>query len=220
MKDGSWLTVRPDWKQGWYIWTRYEITYTDGSTEQTYPVCVTGPTGNSGADGNGVKETKILYAKSTSNKTPPTQGWLTTTPAWEEGMYIWSKTVTTYTDGINVESAPVCISGSKGETGEKGESAVTIELTTSHGSVIRNYKGSTTMQAAVIYLGERIVDSNTLKSYFGEGANLTWKERTVNGFVAVDAGDPRVLDNGFSFVVNAASIRGDSTYICELVTAN
>ena len=217
---GSWLTVRPDWKQGWYIWTRYEITYTDGSTEQTYPVCVTGPTGNSGSDGNGVKETKILYAKSTSNKTPPTQGWLTTTPAWEEGMYIWSKTVTTYTDGISVESAPACISGSKGETGEKGESAVTIELTTSHGSVIRNYKGSTTMQAAVIYLGERIVDSNTLKSYFGEGANLTWKERTADGFIAVDAGDPRVLDNGFSFVVNASSIRGDSTYICELVTAN
>ncbi len=52
LKDGSWLTVRPDWKQGWYIWTRYEITYTDGSTEQTYPVCVTGPTGNSGADGH------------------------------------------------------------------------------------------------------------------------------------------------------------------------
>lgn len=220
LKDGSWVTIRPDWKQGWYIWTRYEITYTDGSTEQTYPVCVTGPTGNNGSDGNGVKETKILYAKSTSNKTPPTQGWLTTTPAWEEGMYIWSKTVTTYTDGISVESAPACISGSKGETGEKGESAVTIELTTSHGSVIRNYKGSTTMQAAVIYLGERIVDSNTLKSYFGEGANLTWKERTPDGFVAVDAGDPRVLDNGFSFVVDASSIRGDSTYICELVTAN
>lgn len=220
LKDGSWLTVRPDWKQGWYIWTRYEITYTDGSTEQTYPVCVTGPTGNNGSDGNGVKETKILYAKSASNKTPPTQGWLTTTPAWEEGMYIWSKTVTTYTDGISVESAPACISGSKGETGEKGESAVTIELTTSHGSVIRNYKGSTTMQAAVIYLGERIVDSNTLKSYFGEGANLTWKERTADGFIAVDAGDPRVLDNGFSFVVDASSIRGDSTYICELVTAN
>lgn len=124
LKDGSWVTVRPNWKQGWYIWTRYEITYTDGSTEQTYPVCVTGPTGNNGADGTGISDVDVVYAKSSSNTEPPSSGWQTVTPPWENGKYIWSKTITRYTDGNSVESAPVCISGSKGQTGDPGKDGV------------------------------------------------------------------------------------------------
>ena len=117
LKGGSWVTVRPDWVQGKYIWTRYLITYTDGSTEQTYPVCVTGPTGNSGT---GVSDVDVVYAKSSSNTEPPTSGWQTTTPPWEDGKYIWSKTITKYTNNQSVESAPVCITGSKGQTGDRG----------------------------------------------------------------------------------------------------
>lgn len=117
LKGGSWVTVRPDWVQGKYIWTRYLITYTDGSTEQTYPVCVTGPTGNSGT---GVSDVDVVYAKSSSNTEPPTRGWQTTTPPWEDGKYIWSKTITKYTNNQSVESAPVCITGSKGQTGDQG----------------------------------------------------------------------------------------------------
>lgn len=117
---GSWLSAYPAWVDGKYLWTRYHITYTNGMTEQTAPVCMTGPQGNAGVDGIGISDVDVIYAKSSSNSNPPTSGWQTVAPQWEDGKYIWSKTIVKYTNGSSVESAPVCISGSKGENGTPG----------------------------------------------------------------------------------------------------
>lgn len=43
--------------------------------------------------------------------------WTTTPPGWSEGKYYWQKTVTAYSDGSTVESAPICITGNKGSDG-------------------------------------------------------------------------------------------------------
>ena len=37
--DGSWTTTPPTWSNGKYIWTRYKIGYTNGSTAYTTPQC-------------------------------------------------------------------------------------------------------------------------------------------------------------------------------------
>lgn len=37
---GSWSTTYPGWVDGKYIWTRSAITYTDGTTSTTTPICV------------------------------------------------------------------------------------------------------------------------------------------------------------------------------------
>lgn len=51
LSGGSWSTDRPTWKNGWYIWTRSVITYTDGTSTTTEAICVTGEKGEDGADG-------------------------------------------------------------------------------------------------------------------------------------------------------------------------
>ncbi len=117
---GSWSTTVPAWKDGKYIWTRSIITYTDKSYTETNPVCVTGGKGPSGNDGKGVKSFGILYYLSTSSSSLVGGSWSSTSPTWQNGKYLWSKTKVTYTDNSTWESDPVCITGSQGKTGLPG----------------------------------------------------------------------------------------------------
>lgn len=117
---GSWSTTVPAWKNGKYIWTRSIITYTDNSYTETTPVCVTGGKGPSGNDGKGVKAVDVLYYLSTSSSSLVGGSWSSTSPTWQNGKYLWSKTKVTYTDNSTWESDPVCITGSQGQTGLPG----------------------------------------------------------------------------------------------------
>ena len=67
-----------------------------------------------------VKDVKVYYALGDSSTTAPTTGWNTTAPAWQNGKYMWQKTVTTYVSGTVVESKPTNITGAKGATGAAG----------------------------------------------------------------------------------------------------
>lgn len=68
-----------------------------------------------------VSSVEVEYYKSTS----PTQltggKWQPATPTWAEGSYIWSRTKTTTKGGTVAYSTPVCITGSTGATGAKGD---------------------------------------------------------------------------------------------------
>lgn len=64
----------------------------------------------------------VMYALNTSETTAPTSGWQATAPKWENGKYMWQKTVTTYGNGTTKESAPTCITGAKGNDGANGTS--------------------------------------------------------------------------------------------------
>lgn len=53
LSGGSWSTSQPAWTQGKYIWRRTAVTYGNGSSEYTpnqNGVCITGNTGDKGAD--------------------------------------------------------------------------------------------------------------------------------------------------------------------------
>lgn len=71
--------------------------------------------------GQTVVSVTIMYAKSPSSVIAPTTGWSDTTPQWEDGMYIWQKTIATLSSGDTKESAPTCISGANGQNGTPGE---------------------------------------------------------------------------------------------------
>lgn len=158
-----------------------------------------------------VKETYEEYAVNASRKVKPTGGWSTEPTEAGTGQFVWRRTVTKYGDGTTVTSEPVLLTG---------ESVAAVEITTTNGSIIRNSKGSTSMEAAVLFGGERITDIEGLQSYFGEGASLAWKEKKSgdSDFTAVSADDQRLSESGFMLTVSAATIDSDSTYICELVT--
>ena len=61
-----------------------------------------------------IQRVDIEYVLSKSNSEAPITGWQTTAPKWQNGMYLWSRQVTYYTDGTKDVSDSVCISGGKG----------------------------------------------------------------------------------------------------------
>lgn len=79
---------------------------------------------------NGVASTDVMYYLSTSNTECVGGSWVTDPPAWENGKYIWQKTVTTYTGTKEpTETSPVCITGGKGEDGIGIKSIISYYLT-------------------------------------------------------------------------------------------
>lgn len=88
-----------------------------GDTGATGPK---GDKGDTGSAGVGVKSVDVQYYLSTSSTTLTGGSWSTTAPTWVNGKYMWSKTVTTLSNGGMEESKPVCITGAKGATGATG----------------------------------------------------------------------------------------------------
>ena len=67
-----------------------------------------------------VNNVDVMYYLSDSATELSGGSWNTTAPTWQNGKYIWSKTITTFTDGSTKETTPVCITGAKGEDGMDG----------------------------------------------------------------------------------------------------
>ena len=132
LSGGSWSTTNPGWENGKYIWSKTVVTYTDGTTEESTPVCITGAKGSTGAtgetgaagadgaDGKGVKSIVERYYKSTSATSLSGGSWSATYPGWENGKYIWTRSIITYTDNSTTTTTAVCVTGQKGDTGATG----------------------------------------------------------------------------------------------------
>ena len=67
-----------------------------------------------------ITDVDVEYASGTSNTTAPTSGWSTDAPQWQQGRYIWQRTVTTMADGTESVSQPTCIQGADGPEGKPG----------------------------------------------------------------------------------------------------
>ena len=117
LSGGSWSTNSPTWVDGKYIWSKTKVVYTDGSSIETNPACITGGKGNTGDDGRGISSIVEEYYLSTSSNSLVGGSWSTTPPTWENGKYIWTRSVITYTDSTSTTTNPICSTGSTGETG-------------------------------------------------------------------------------------------------------
>ena len=117
----GWQTTAPAWEDGKYIWSRTKTVLTDGSTEYTKAVCITGGKGSTGANGVGVKSIVEQYYLSSSPTFQTGGSWSTTRPTWKDGWYIWTRSIITYTNGTSTTTSPICVTGGKGETGDKGD---------------------------------------------------------------------------------------------------
>lgn len=144
LAGGSWSTTAPTWVNGKYMWSR-TVTI-DGAGNKTYSpsqngVCIagakgsTGATGATGAAGKGVSSIVEQYYKSTSATSLAGGSWSTTYPGWENGKYIWTRSLITYTDNTTTTTSAVCVTGAKGNTGATGKgvksTAVTYLVSTS-----------------------------------------------------------------------------------------
>lgn len=138
LSGGSWSTTAPTWVNGKYMWSR--TVTTDGAGSRTYSpnqngVCIAGAqgatgakgdkgdTGGTGATGKGVKSIVEQYYKSTSATAMSGGSWSTTYPGWENSKYIWTRSVITYTDKTTTTTTAVCVTGTKGSTGNDGKTS-------------------------------------------------------------------------------------------------
>lgn len=51
LSGGSWVTTAPTWVDGRFFWEKTVVTYSDGTTDESTPVCITGQRGLTGATG-------------------------------------------------------------------------------------------------------------------------------------------------------------------------
>ena len=108
LSGGSWSTTKPTWVSGQYIWQKTVTTYSNDTTAESDPVCITGPQGiqgNKGDQGTSVTKVSNRYGSNTSKTTPPTT-WYTSYPTWTKGVYIWTKSIISYSNGTTTETDP------------------------------------------------------------------------------------------------------------------
>ena len=113
----GWSTDSPEWEQGRYIWQRTKTVTQSGATSYSEPVCIQGAQGEAAI---GVSSTSVTYAVSSSGTTAPSSGWSGEVPDVPHGQYLWSRTVTYYTDGTESVSYGVSYQGSNGQNGADG----------------------------------------------------------------------------------------------------
>ena len=113
----GWSTDSPEWEQGRYIWQRTKTVTQSGSVSYSEPVCIQGAQGEAAI---GVSSTSVTYAVSSSGTTAPSSGWSGEVPDVPPGQYLWSRTVTYYTDGTESVSYGVSYQGSNGQDGSDG----------------------------------------------------------------------------------------------------
>lgn len=107
---GTWSASIPAVAAGSYLWTRTVITYTDSTTSTSYSVAKmgnTGAAGATGATGKGIESIVEQYYLSTSGTTLAGGSWSDTSPAYAAGMYIWTRSYITWSDGTTSTTDPV-----------------------------------------------------------------------------------------------------------------
>ena len=155
LSGGSWSTTAPTWVNGKYMWSRTVTVDGAGNktySPSQNGVCIAGatgatgatgakgdkgdkgdkgatgpqgPTGGTGPTGKGVKSIVEQYYKSTSATSLAGGSWSGTYPGWENGKYIWTRSIITYTDNTTTTTTAVCVTGQKGDTGAKGDKGAT-----------------------------------------------------------------------------------------------
>ena len=69
-------------------------------------------------DGVGISSVDIWFYPSTSQTSLVGGQWTTNAPTSTDGIWIWTKTITTLSNGEKKESSPACITGASGSTGK------------------------------------------------------------------------------------------------------
>lgn len=111
--DGWTTTVQKTDGKKKYLWSYNKTTWTNGDITYTTPAII----GTYGDAGNSitVKNKKVEYAVvSEFSEEPPTDGWQSTVPALEAGVFLWTRTSITYSDLSESVSYSVA---RQGETG-------------------------------------------------------------------------------------------------------
>ena len=171
------------------MWSKTLTKYTDGTSDESTPVCITGAKGATGATGDtgiGISGITEYYAISTSNTTEPSI-WYTSPPTMTAtNKYLWNYETIKYTDGSNKDSTKRVI----GVFGDKGDKGVGISSITEYYAVsTSNTKEPTSWSTSVPTMtatNKYLWSYETIK--YTDGSNYDTTKRVIG--VYGDKGNP------------------------------
>lgn len=167
---GTWQTAPTTTTPGQFLWTRTVTTYTDSTTSTAYSVSAHGATGATGSAGKGVSSTSVTYQVHTNGTSAPTGTWLSTIPATSPGQFLWTRTITNYTDSTSVTAYSVAAHGTTGSQGIPGQPGADGQPT------------YTWIKYGTSATGAGLSDDPTGKTYIGIAYNkLTQTESSTPG---------------------------------------
>lgn len=199
------------------------ITFTTTATistdcEATIPVVVDGITVNkkfsfavakAGTNGTSVtvKSTSVTYQVGDSGTTPPTGTWGNDVPSVDNGKYLWTKTVVTYSDNKSTQAYSVSYKGTNGSNG----TSVTISSTSV--TYVKSNSGTTTptsgWDASIPTVGQgEYLWTKTVVTYSDGKSTTSYSvsRNAVNGTKGADAITISITSsNGTVFKNNAGS---------------
>lgn len=207
----GWQSTIPAVAAGQYLWTKTVVTYSDNKSTTAYSVSRQGKDGSDGADGKGIKSTVVTYQASTSGTTAPTGTWSSSIPSVSAGQYLWTRTVTTYTDSSSTTAYSVGRMGENGSPGSNGTSvtvsstATTYNVHTSGTSIPTDAWSSTipTVPAGQ-YLWTRVITT------YSDGKSATAYSVARQGQDGSD-GAPGAPGKGISSVTEYYAVSSSST---------
>lgn len=163
-----------------------------------------------------VANTQVLYALSDSSSIAPDETqWSESAPDWQEGKYMWQKTILTHSDGTVTTKPATCISGAQGAS---GEDATILRLDSSRGTVFKNSTFSTVLTVVIWKGPKQITDLSALREEYGITAYLEWKWKRPedDDFKTISASDPRISNDGFRFEVTPDDVSEKIVFQCDL----
>ncbi len=116
--EAGWSTNSPEWQDNRYIWQRTVTTMADGTQNISEPTCIQGAAG-AGGGGTTIISNTVDYAISDSGTVPP-DNWSENIPSLQPGKYLWTRTVTEYSDGESSIAYGVSYQGENGTNGTDG----------------------------------------------------------------------------------------------------
>lgn len=100
----------------------------------------------------------------------------------------------------------------------KDEITTLLRIESSRGTVFKNDTVATVLSVVIYHGTQRITDSTTMKSVFGNSAYLQWKWQRLDdaSFGVISSSDSRFGDEGFTFTLSPEDVDTKVTFMCEL----
>lgn len=201
----AWSTNAPEWKDGYFIWSKTQTTV-NGEITETEPVCITGA---SGASGRGIKSIVEQYGLIAATYTGTTLNgsavsWAETPPTlvdgycyWTRNKITWDDGSVTYTDAVKANDYNSVLEKANDAASKVAAWCSTNDTTLIDGGKI--YTGSIT--ADKIAAGSITADKLAAGAITAESVNVGWQ----SGNCATNWYNPNGLNLDTYFTVTAES---------------
>jgi hypothetical protein len=182
---GTWVSSPQATSPGQFLWTRTVTTFSDTTSSTAYSVSAHGTSGSTGAPGVGVTGTAVTYQVGSTGTTAPVGTWQSTPQATIPGQFLWTRTITTYSDTTTSTAYSVSAHGSTGATGAAGADAYTVVLSNESQTFTAgttNAQAATATTTVIAYKGT-VQQTATVGTITGGATGIT-AAVTSNGTVA------------------------------------